>query len=82
MGILLHRLSLHRVARILAEQRSVCAAKADCLRVCYARRNRRRLRAIAESLIFGYDSPAFTRPPLCRLAPTELTSQGFERSLA
>jgi ANTAR domain-containing protein len=66
---------IHRAAVVLAEQRSVSESQAISLMVNYARHNRQNLLNIAESLIFGYDSTAFTRPSLRRLTPTESTSQ-------
>jgi ANTAR domain len=80
--IMRRRKVIHRAVGILAEQRSVSSAEATSLMAAYARRNRRPLLSIAESLIFGFDSLAFTRPSLRRLTSTELTSESFQRSLA
>jgi hypothetical protein len=79
--VIRRRKLIHRAAGILAEQRDAPEAEAISIMVRHARRNRRNLLQIAESLIFGYDTAAFNRPSLRRLGAHELTSsQTIQRS--
>jgi hypothetical protein len=72
--IIRRRKITHRAATVLSEQRNVSETEAIALMVQYARRNQKNLLQIAESLIFGYDCIAFTRPSLRRLAAHETTT--------
>ena len=76
------RKAIHRAAAILAEQRKVSLLEATRILVQYARGKRKRLLPLAESLIFGFEALAFTRPKLRRLHAGETTSPYFERSIA
>ena len=65
---------IHRATGVLAEQRNVSEKEAVTLMVQYARKTRTNLFRIAESLIFGYDCAAFTRPSLRRVPAGQVTT--------
>jgi hypothetical protein len=72
---ILHRKLIHGAAKVLAQQRKISERDAISEIIRYARRNRRSLLNVSESLILGYDMRIVTRPFFRRLARHEPTTK-------
>ncbi len=70
-----HRKLIYGAAKVLAQQRGLSERDAISEIIRYARRNRRTLLNVAESLILGYDIGIATRPFSRRLAAHEPTAK-------
>jgi len=67
------RKNLHRAAGLVARARGVSDRAALQLLVNHARKSRRSLNRVAETVLLGYEAPLTRRPALRRLQPQEST---------
>jgi hypothetical protein len=71
---ILNRKLIYGAAKVLAQQRKISERDAISEIIRYARRNRRSLLNVSESLILGYDMRIVTRPFFRRLTSHEPTT--------
>jgi ANTAR domain len=67
------RKNLHRAAGLVARARGVSDHAALRILVSHARKSRRSLNRVAETVLLGYEAPLTRRPALRRLQPHEFT---------